>query len=386
MTVLLTHGRIVTPSTTLDPGWLRIRDGIIAAVGPGPKPERADEHETELDLDGRWAGPGFIDLHVHGGGGHEVMEGQPDAVTGVAAFLATRGVTSFLPTTYTASREDTRRALEVIAGHVGPVDGGATVLGAHMEGPYLSCRRRGAHREQYLRSVDWDELDGFLSTNVVRLMAVAPEVKENTGLVRELRARGVTVSAGHTDATFAEMAAAVEDGVTHVTHIFNGMRGIHHREPGVAGAALTLGVVSCELIADGVHVDPAVLRLVRQAKGRRGVILVSDAGKAAGLADGVYQRSGRTMTVKDGVMRLPDGTISSSVGALDVGFRNFCAANALRFDQAWDSVSRNAAEAIGEADRKGTLEVGKDADIVVLDDDGQVAATVVGGRIVHRTW
>jgi N-acetylglucosamine-6-phosphate deacetylase len=165
-----------------------------------------------------------------------------------------------------------------------------------------------------------------------------------------------------------------------------GWRGVHHREPGAAGAALLLDEISCELIADGIHVDPAVLRLVRQAKGRRGVILVSDAGKAAGLADGEYVRAGRKMTVRDGAMRMADGTISSSTSTLDVGFRTYCAANDLRYDAAWDAVSRNAAEAIGVADRKGTLEAGKDADIVMLDDDGRVAATIVEGRLVHRAW
>ncbi|NDL57444.1 N-acetylglucosamine-6-phosphate deacetylase [Phytoactinopolyspora mesophila] len=384
--LLVTNGRIVTPTETFDTGWLRTDGTVISALGSGPVPAHAAANATELDAGRRWVGPGFIDLHIHGGGGHEIMEGREDALAGVSFFLARHGTTAFLPTTYTASREDTLHVLKIIAAQQGSVDGGATVLGAHMEGPYISRRRRGAHRQQYIREADWEELDAFLATGVVRLMAVAPEQPGNAGLVAALRDRGVAVSAGHTDATFEDMLAAADAGVSQVTHVFNGMRGVHHREPGAAGAALLLDQISCELIADGIHVDPAVLRLVRQAKGRRGVILVSDAGKAAGLADGEYIRAGRKMTVRDGAMRMADGTISSSTSTLDVGLRTYCAANDLPFDAAWDSVSRNAAEAIGVADRKGTLEPGKDADVVMLDDDGRVAATIVEGRLVHRTW
>jgi N-acetylglucosamine-6-phosphate deacetylase len=388
--MLFSNGRIVTTDGVLDRGWFRVEGSRIVEVGSGERPAEgsrpAHEGEDELDLEGRWAGPGFIDVHVHGGAGHEVMEGDDESVPALARFFASRGVTSFLPTTYTASRTDTLRALQVVADHVGVVDGGAEVLGAHMEGPYLNPVRKGAHREHLLRGADRDELEAFLATGVVRMMAVAPELEANAGLVEELRARGVTVAAGHTDATYADMASAVDRGATLVTHVFNGMRGIHHREPGAAGGALALDGLRCELIADGVHVDPGVMRLVWRAKGPRGVVLITDAGKAAGMPEGTYERAGRTLEVRDGVMRLPDGTISSSVQTLDSGFRNFCAANSLSFDQAWDTVSRNPAEAIGVAERKGSLSAGKDADVTVLDDDGTVCATVVGGRVVHRSW
>lgn len=383
--MLLTNGRIVTPTGSLDPGWARIDDGVITAVGAGVRPAEPATGEEEIDLGGRWAGPGFIDIHVHGGAGYEVMDGDDACLPPIAVFFAQHGVTSFLPTTYTASRADTLRALEVIAAHQGPIDGGAKVLGAHMEGPYQPCPQ-GGQSEQYLRGAERDELEAFLATGVVRLMAVAPELEANAGLVEELSARGVVVSAGHTDATYADMASAVERGTSLVTHLFNGMRGIHHREPGAAGAALALDELRCELIADGVHVSPAAMRLVWRAKGPRGVVLVTDAGKAAGMPVGIYERAGRTLEVRGGVMHLPDGTISSSVQTLDTGFRNFCAANSLSFDEAWDCVSRNAAEALGVADRTGTLEAGKDADITVLDTEGQVCATIVAGRVVHRTW
>jgi N-acetylglucosamine-6-phosphate deacetylase len=384
--MLLKNGRVVTPGGTHAPGWIRIADGMITGIGAGPRPDDVRPDEHEVDLQGRWAGPGFIDIHVHGGNGHEAMEGKDDSVPALATFFAQRGVTSFLPTTYTASHEDTMRALQVIAEHVGQTDGGANVLGAHMEGPYLNPARKGAHREEYLRGADRRELEAFLSTGVVRLMAVAPELDANAGLVEDLREAGVVVSAGHTDATFSQMEEAVDRGASLVTHVFNGMRGIHHREPGAAGGALSLDALRCELVADGVHVSPAVMRLVWRAKGPKRTVLITDAGKAAGMPEGVYERAGRTLEVRDGVMRLPDGTISSSVQTLDSGFRNFCAANSLAFDEAWDCVSGNAAEAIGVADRKGTLEVGKDADVTVLDVEGSVCATVVGGRLVHRTW
>ena len=336
-----------------------------------------------IDVGGQYVAPGLIDTHIHGGGGNEVMEAEPDCVPNLARFLVRHGVTSFTPTTYTAEHDRTMRALEHIAEHLGSIEGGATNLGGHMEGPYLNPLRKGAHREELIRPADRREVHDYLETGVVRQMAVAPEIEANTWLIDELIARGVTVAAGHTDASFEHLNAAAERGATVVTHVFNGMRGFHHREVGAAGAALTIDALRCELIADTVHVSPPAMRLVWRTKGVEGILLITDANKAAGMPEGIHERFGRTVRVEGGVVRLEDGTISGSVSLLDQGFRNFCAVTGATIEEAWPIGSLNPARSVGVIHRKGSLEVGKDADIVVLTADGSVAATFVEGRQVY---
>lgn len=373
-------GHIVTSGGAVD-GWLHTRDGRIAGIGTGTPPS-----VPAIDVGGRWIGPGMIDLHVHGGDGADVNNGGPDDVPHLARFLASRGITSFLPSISTMDTDDTLHALEHVAAHLGPIPGGATVLGAHMEGPYLSTARKGAHRAELIRELDWAECERFLALGVVKLMAVAPEVGDHMAQIPRLRERGVVVAAGHTDATDAQLREAIAQGVTQVTHLFNGMRGIHHREAGTAGGALASPDVRCEVIADGVHVDRRVLELIWRAKGVDGIVLISDAVKAAGLPDGQYERGGRTVTAAHGVMRLDDGTISGSLGSVSEGFRIFCEANRLDFAEAWPVASTNAARAIGVDDRKGRIAEGWDADLTILDDDGSVAMTVVAGEPVHSAF
>lgn len=303
----------------------------------------------------------------------------------MARHYARHGVTAFLPTTITAGREDLLAALEVIAASTGPVEDGATILGAHLEGPYLCAARKGAHREHLIRPAERDEAQAVLDTGAVRLVTLAPEIEGNGWLVDACRERGIIVSAGHTDASFEDLVAAADRGVTSVTHVFNGMRGVHHREPGAAGAALALDALRCELIADGVHVHPAMMNLVWRTKGAGGMLLVTDAGKATGMPDGRYERAGRTIVLEDGAVRLEDGTISGSVTMLDQGLRNFLRATGADLAQAWPVTSRTPATALGLDGRKGELAVGCDADLVLLDDGGEVTATIVGGRIVHRS-
>jgi N-acetylglucosamine-6-phosphate deacetylase len=283
----------------------------------------------------------------------------------------------------TASARDLERALEAVGEVLGPVDGGATVLGAHLEGPYLSKARRGAQDPSLIRVAPREEGTRLLDSGIVRLLAVAPEVQGNRWLVAEAAARGVTVSAGHTDATYDQALQAVEDGVRHVTHAFNAMRSLGHREPGLLGAALVLPELRCELIADNVHVHPAAMRLLFAAKGPAGVVLVSDALRATGLPDGAYTVGDRPAFSMDGAIRLGDGTLAGSVLTLDRALHNLQAATGRPLAELWPAASRNAAQAIGVDDVKGTLEPGKDADLILLDPSLQVVVTVAEGAVVH---
>jgi N-acetylglucosamine-6-phosphate deacetylase len=227
------------------------------------------------------------------------------------------------------------------------------------------------------------ELESYLDSGIVRLMTVAPEL--HPGVVAELRRRGITASAGHTDATYAQMVEAVEGGVRHATHTYNAMRPLHHREPGTVGACLTLGELRCELIADGHHVAPAAMDVLLRARGRDAVILVSDAVRPTGLPEGEHQLDDRTIEVRDGAVRLPDGALAGSVLTLDRALRNFAAATGHEPWELWPAASANAAASIGVADRKGRLEPGLDADLVLLDPGGAISATIVEGEMVHSS-
>jgi N-acetylglucosamine-6-phosphate deacetylase len=228
------------------------------------------------------------------------------------------------------------------------------------------------------------ELERFLDLGIVRLMTLAPELPHNAAVLTELTRRGITASAGHTDATYEQMVAAVDGGVRHATHTYNAMRPLRHRDPGTVGACLTIDALRCELIADGHHVEPAAMDVLFRARGRDAVVLVSDAVRPTGLPEGTYPLDDRTVEVRDGAVRLPDGGLAGSVLTLDRGLRNLAAATGRDFAELWPAASANAAASIGVADRKGRLATGMDADLVLLDGEGTVQAVVVEGEPVER--
>lgn len=379
--LLVTDTRVLTPGGPLD-GWLSVSGTRIAALGSGDPP--AAGGAEVVDGSGCTLAPGFVDVHVHGAVGHETMDADGEGLRAMARFFAGHGVTSFLPTTWTATREETTAALEAVAGAAGRVAGGARILGAHMEGPYLNAEKCGAQDTAVIRPANRAEARAFLDSGVVRLVALAPEIAENGWLIDECVTRGITVSAGHTAASYDEMTAAVRRGVRQATHLFNAMTGLHHREPGVVGAALTLPEVTCEVIADTVHVHPAALRVAYAAKGPGGLCLITDALRPTGLPPGDYRLGDRTVRHGGGAVRLPDQTLAGSVLTLDTALRNYAAATGSGIAELWPALSANPARAAGVGDRTGTLEAGKDADLVLLDDDLQVTLTVAQGEVVHR--
>jgi N-acetylglucosamine-6-phosphate deacetylase len=373
------------------PGWLVAAGGRIQALGPGEAPGgvRAEVGALGVEVDGRGCVllPGFIDVHVHGGDGADAMDADPDGLRRMARFHATHGVTALLPTTWSAPPEELEAAVGAIAEVVGPVADGATVLGAHLEGPWNNPARAGAQDPAGIRLPDLAEARRLMDIRpgVVRLVALAPEVPGAHDVVRECVGRGVIVAAGHTAAGWDDMVAAVAAGVRHVTHTFNAMAGLGHREPGTAGAALALPELRCELIADGHHVHPGAMAVLARAKGRGGVVLISDAVRAAGLPEGEVDLGGRTARHCCGAVRLPDGRLAGSVLTLDVAVRRFAAASGWGWSDLGRAAAGNAADALGLS-AKGRLAAGADADLVLLGDDGagEVLLTVVEGRIVHR--
>ncbi|HEY9528635.1 MAG TPA: N-acetylglucosamine-6-phosphate deacetylase [Anaerolineales bacterium] len=383
--LLIYNALLFTPHLPGRPGWLLVRNGEICSIGFGRRPVLPPNAEVqEVDAGGKLLLPGFIDLHVHGAMGHELMDASASGLEQMARFYASHGVTSFLATTWTASRESIRKALELVEEMQGPIPGGATLLGVHLEGPYLNPIRCGAQDANLIRLAEKEEALEFLDSGVIRLLALAPEFDENLWLIDECVQRGITVSAAHTAATYEQMRTAAQHGLTQSTHTFNAMTGLSHREPGTVGAALTIPQISCELIADNIHVHPAVQKILVDVKTPSGVILVSDAVRAAGLPEGEYRLDDRTVNIRDGAVRLSDGTLAGSVLTMERALQNLCAATGRSLSELWVTSSLNAARAIGISSRKGSLEVGKDADLVLLDDSFRVHLTVAQGEVVHE--
>ena len=384
--ILIKNADIYLPTRHWQPGWLITEGNKIMACGPGTQPDFQPESVTRtIDANGLALVPEFIDLHVHGAMGYEAMDASMDGLKEMARFYARHGVTGFLPSTWTADRQTTQAVVEMIQNLMAPLDGGASVLGLHLEGPYINPVRCGAQDTTQIRRVNKAEATEYLNSGVIRLVALAPEFPDNLWLVDECARRGVRVAAGHTAATFAEMKTAVDHGVRQVTHCFNAMTGLSHREPGTVGAAMCMPEIDCELIADNIHVHPAVQKILVTTKGPSGVILITDAVRGAGLPDGENRLGDRITNIRDGAVRLPDGTLAGSILTINLALRNVIQATGLHLHEAWPMSSLNAARAIGVSASKGSLEAGKDADLVILDKNFEVLLTMVAGQVVWES-
>lgn len=336
-----------------------------------------------LDGEGCTLLPGFIDLHIHGADGADVMDATPAALEKMSKFLVRHGVTSFCPTTMTASSEATIAAVQNIANIDQPLPG-ARMLGVHLEGPFLSPEFPGAQPAAWIRPPDPDEFEALLGTgSPIAMITLAPEVEGAESLINRALSAGVTVVLGHSAATYQETIRAADQGLAQATHTFNAMSGLHHRRPGAVGAILSDDRILAQIIADGVHVHPAVLTVLGRCKGPRGTLLISDSIRAAGLPAGRYDLGGQPVDVADGACRLEDGTLAGSILTLDSGLRRFLDACGWSISRGWPISSLNAARSLGIDDRLGRLRPGFDADLVLLDEKREVVATLVAGRLVY---
>lgn len=381
--ILIENARVIAGEGQPFDGWVLTENGVIAAIGRGTPPPGI--FAERINAQGLTALPGFIDIHTHGARGYDTMDASAEGLRMMAQFYAQHGVTSFLATTWTDTRVRINAALDNVASMIGRVEGGATLLGVHLEGPFLNPEKCGAQNAEYIRRAYPEEALEFLHHGVIRLISIAPEYSENAWLIRECAWRGIAVSAAHTAATYDDICAVIPLGLTQTTHTFNAMTPLHHRDPGVVGAALASPELRCELIADNIHVHPGAMRVLAVAKGSRGVILITDSVRAAGMPEGTYTIDERTVVLRDGAVRLPDGTLAGSVLTMERALRNFLAAVSGRVDHWWPVTSLNAAEAIGIAHRKGSLTLHKDADIVLLDEATcAVRLTMAEGRVIYR--
>ncbi len=382
---LLHNATVYAEDGVYEDGWVLVQGGRIAKVGQGALTSLAAAER--IDLQGQALAPGLIDIHVHGALGHDTMDATPEALQEMARFYAQHGVTGFLATTMSNPPEAIMAALQNIARVQSQGIGGAALLGAHVEGPFLDPERAGAQDPGHIRQAHADEYQRMFDTGVIRLLTVAPEYAPNQELIPYAVERGAAVAAGHTRATYEDMCRAVELGITQVTHLFNGMESLHHRKPGVVGAGLALDRLRCQLIADNIHIHPAVLKLAVRAKGPRGILLVSDAMSGTGMPDGDYDLGGQPVSVRDGVARIArgaaQGALAGSTLTMERAVSNIMAAAELSLAEALPMASLNPALAVGLQARKGVIAEDKDADLIVLDDRLNVTLTMVQGDIVY---
>ncbi len=327
--------------------------------------------------------PGFIDLHVHGAQGKDVMDGDQEALLTIARALAKEGVTGFLATTMTADNPHLEKVLATVAQCL-PEKTGAAILGVHLEGPFLAKQKMGAQREDFLQLPDialfkqWQTL----AQGSIKLVTLAPELTGALDFIRALRAQDIIVSIGHTNATYAETMAAIKAGCSHATHLFNAMRGIHQREPGATGALLLSNEVTAELIVDGFHLHPAIADMVLRLKGWERLMLITDAMRAKCLRDGQYDLGGQTVNVFAGRATLSDGTLAGSTLRMPAAIKNMQQFTDCSLIDAIHMATRNPAHLLDVYGRKGSIEMGKDADLVILNEQLDVCLTMREGSIV----
>ena len=376
----IVNGTVYTPDEVIAPGVVFIEGDTITAVGLAGTTPVPPEAEL-VQANGMAVVPGLIDLHIHGLLGHDAMEpGLAHVIHALPAF----GVTTFLGTTLTLPRDETFAALETMAAVLDSPPRGAQCLGIHLEGPFLSPARPGMATSEWFEPLTWESFQAFqqAARGYIRMLTFAPEMGEAMACIPRLIEAGVVPVIGHSDATFEQVAQAVRLGLSHATHTFNAMRPLHHREPGVVGAVMYFDEIVAQLIADGVHVHPAVMALLLRIKGLERVALVSDAAPLAGLPDGEYEWEHKPVFVRDGSCRLADGTIAGAHALLDTGVRNLVNLVGLPLERALVPATRVPADVLGL--RKGRLAPGYDVDIVLLDTTLQPTLTIVGGEEVFR--
>lgn len=379
-------GRALTPHEEISDAVVLVEDGKIARVG------RRDEFEIpsgakEILARDMTLIPGFVDIHIHGAGGHDVMSSTEEALTTVAKTVARHGTTSLVATTVTAPPDETRRCLEDIARYIAspantdePATPTAEIVGIHLEGPFISLNRRGVHPPGAIAKPSIPLLDRYLEAagGKVRILTLAPEIPGALGLVEHGYARGIVVALGHTDATYEQAHNAIFCGARHAVHVFNAMRPFSHRETGVLGAVLTDSSVTAEIIADGVHVDDPAIRLLLAAKGPDLVILVSDGTAATGMRDGSYRLGTFDVTVSGGVCRNREGKLAGSTLTLDRALQHMVRLG-VPLLEAVRMGTLNPARRVGLEKKKGVLAVGADADLVLLTPELKVAGVYTRG-------
>lgn len=338
-----------------------------------------------IDARGLKVIPGFIDGHIHGAAGADTMDATAEAIHTIAKELPKEGTTSFLPTTITQSKENINKALENIAIYENK-KGTAQVLGIHLEGPFIEESKKGAQPGEHIIKPDLAQFNEWqkISNGKIKTITMAPEHDEKGNFITSLSKAGINISAGHTDANFKDMEKAVKLGVRQLTHLCNAMNGIHHRDVGAVGSAFLLEDLRAELIADGIHVEAAMLQLIYNNLGSDRIILITDAMRAKGLEAGNYELGGQPVIVTEDRAQLENGSLAGSILKMDEAARIMLSLEGVGIEDIIKMASVNPAKQIGVFDYKGSISEGKDADLLVIDDEFRIKTTICRGIVAHE--
>jgi N-acetylglucosamine-6-phosphate deacetylase len=380
MKTLIKNISIITPYDIVDNYNIIIEEGKIVKIE-----EQIDERNMDkiIDGEGKYLAPGFIDIHNHGNSGYDVMDSTTEAIDKMAEFHLKNGVTSFLGTVITSSYENMVKASENIVSYKNK-DDRSQIIGIHLEGPFFSLDKKGAQPAKYIRTPNMEDIKKIveISKGKMKMVSLAPEAEGALEVISYLVSKNITVAMAHSNGTFEETKAGINHGATVATHLYNGMRNFSHREPGIIGASLTDDRVYCELIYDRVHLHDAAVKMAIKMKGIDKIVLVSDAMRAAGLEDGDYELGGQKVIVKDGAARLTSGSLAGSTLNLRDAVYNMVHKLNIPIQDAVRMASLSPAKAIGIDRYKGSIEIGKDADLLLLDKDINIFASIVGGNLI----
>ena len=372
----IVNGKIVLENQILENKVLVFNEKIINIVNEAPK-------DCEIiDANGNYVCPGLIDIHIHGNMGKDTMDGTDDAICTIAKSIARHGVSSFLPTTMTMDEKSITNAIDTIKKYMDKDTKGAQIIGTHLEGPFINKDYKGAQNEKFIVAPTYEFIEKY--KDVIKIITYAPEKDVDMEFTKKIKANtDIVLSIGHSKATYDEAKEAINMGASNITHTFNGMSGLNHRNPGVVGAALTTNVY-CEVIADEIHIMKDLFQFILNNKGEDKIILITDSIEAGGLEDGEYSLGGQKVIVKSNQARLESGSLAGSVMPLNKMVYNFMNNPNLDMRKVIKLASINPAKSIGIDNKKGSIEIGKDADIAIFDENINCHMTINCGKVIYK--
>ncbi|WP_339145611.1 N-acetylglucosamine-6-phosphate deacetylase [Sutcliffiella sp. BMC8] len=380
--------RVMLEEDIIENGFIKFKEGKITDIGTMDQYTNPDDLEEIFLKNELIALPGFIDIHIHGLNGSDVMDATEEALHSMASTLPKEGTTSFLATTITQEKTNISKALQNIHTYMDnqPDPYAGELLGVHLEGPFINAKRAGAQPKAFIMKPGIADFTQFQSDSgdTIKIVTMAPEQENGNNLVKFLTESGVITSIGHSDALYSEMLEAMSAGAQHITHFYNGMRGNHHREPGVAGAGLAHPELYLEIIADGIHVHPAVVKATYLTKGPDKILLITDSMRAKWLKNGEYDLGGQKVKVVNKTALLEDGTIAGSVLKMNEAVKNMMDYTGCSMQEAVQMATSNPAKRLNVWNRKGSIAVGKDADLVIVDEEMQVKMTFCNGKLSYK--
>lgn len=370
------NGKILTENNVIEDKILIFDDKIIGFC------DKVEENIEIIDAKGLFVSPGLIDIHIHGSCNCDVMDKSVTSIKTIGNAIKKNGVTSFLPTTMTMSKEDIYDALDTIRESMNIKYDGAQILGVHLEGPFINSRYKGAQSDKFIQLPNLPFVENYV--DIIKIISYAPEVDENFNFTKEIKDKtNITLSIAHTNATYEEAKLAIKYGASNITHLFNAMTPLNHREMGVVGAALTTDVF-CEIICDNIHVNPELFQFVLNNKGKNKVILITDCMRAGCMPNGKYDLGGQDVFVKDSAVRLATGNLAGSILNLNKAVYNFMKSTDLSINEAVNLASLNPAKSINMDKTKGSLEINKDADIALFDEEMNCYMSILQGEIIFN--